>query len=507
MKRNKKAGLIIVIISFLLQVITLPTSPGIFYEPSHYYNLYLPNFGFNSEISILPTSFKTLAAEYSFKKVSLLLFQNDALALYRSLYLLSPILIFLAFILFFSMIPAFRKERVLLSSLLALTVDWPSIPLILGITAVYCIIKSMSKKNTSFKIVLILSFTSLALYWHSAHILFLMPIVFILIFIIIFNKKEYLYQQKLREVLNILSIILIISIITWVLIRETPLFSMAFKITYYLDFSVITKALFSKGSFLPVEYQYIFNFYIPSTYIDLIRYTAYLLTISIFLLYVLHDIYAKKYNKIFILALSFISGSIGFILLYYIATETIGPAPMFIFLIPFLLALCVNSIKKQSKRSKIGWGFIFIIIITFLIIIKSYNIYEYVTTSVGFSNDFERYSSSSLWITKNLPAGTRIISDANTIGYMAICYGKTNQFEHNTVYFSSIGLNIYDQLYKGIYQSDSKVIYNFDIYKKNLVFQSLEAWNKFKPLSPDIIQRNIFNIFYNNYGILLLSKQ
>lgn len=506
MKLSEKVSFIIILTSFLLKVITVPASPGDFYGPSHYYNLYLPDFGLGSEVSILPNSFKTLSAEYSFQKILLELFQGDVLILHRLLYILSPILIFFSFILFFGTISELRKNRVITSSLLTIICNWNNVALILGMSVLFSIVQNIYSKNSSLKIILILSFTSLALYWHSAHMLFFIICVFILIFIIFFNKKTYIFQKNFKETLNQFLMVFIISIITWIWIRETPLFSEIFKITYYFDPSVIVKALFSKGSFLPVEYQYIFNFYIPTSYLDFMRYTVYFLIFSVFSQYIIRNIYEKNYNNKLFLALSYMFGSIVFMLLYYIATETIGPAPILLILMPFLLMLCVHYIKIGSKRSKLGWMLLFFVLISSQIIMVSYSTYISASYSVEYSIGFERYYSPSLWITEHLPIATRLFSDANTLGYVAIWYGKNIWYENNLIFFSSIGLSIYDQLCKGIYNDNSIIIYNFELYKKNLVFESLTAWDKFKPLHPNIIEKNYLNVLYNDDVILVLTK-
>ena len=83
MEKSEKIALIVFIIFFSVNAISLPKSPGSFYEPSHFYNLFLPNFGVGSDVSILPNASNSLATQYSLNKVMLEFTQNDILYLYR----------------------------------------------------------------------------------------------------------------------------------------------------------------------------------------------------------------------------------------------------------------------------------------------------------------------------------------------------------------------------------------------------------------------------------------
>jgi hypothetical protein len=509
MKRNEKIASSILAISFLFNIITLPKSPGSFYVSSHYYNLYLPNFGLGSDVSILPHAFKTLLAQYSLFKVLLEILQEDIIILHQSLYFLSPILAFFAFVLFFSVIPDLKENRIMLSSLMCLVVSWSPISLILGMATLFCLTKSTLKASIPHVISWMLSFLALAFYWHSAHLVFLFPIIFLLLLQMHFQlRNKDLPKEKAPKIKsNTLIVFLVISLFVWVFIRETPIFSRLFVATYFLDPLIISKGLFGKGSFIPLDYQYIFDFYISVSVLDVMRYITYLLTYLAIIFYSIHTIMVQNHDRKWIWALSLLFGSVSFQFLYYIATATIGPAPIHIFLIPFLLGICMVKAKNKasSARIKLIYGILFVLIMSSLALSASYTIYKDTTTSMEFMEDFDKYYSSSMWVANKLYE-KNVLSDANTMGYMAIWCGKNKQYDIHPVYFHSIVLSTYDRLSKGTYNHAVNIIYNLDMYKKNLVFESLERWNKFKPLPPDIIQKNNLNILYNDGYILVLNK-
>lgn len=510
MKRSEKIGLSIFCIWFLVQIITLPKSPGTFYEPAHYYNLYLPNFGLGSDLSIQPFAFKTLLSQYSFLKVLLEIFQGDIITLHQFITFLSPFLGFLAFFLFFTFIPDFKDNKLVLSSLVCSGVSWPPIPLLLGMGTIFCLTRSILQANVSLVISWLLLFIGLAFYWHSAHMVFLFPIVFFLLFLIypkFLGCRASLQENAPRINLNKLLVFLVISIFVWVYIKETPIFSKLLGVTYFLDPLIMAEALFSKGSFIPLDYQYSFNFCMPLRILDALRYATFLLTYLAIIFYSIHTIKIKNHDGNLIWALSLLFGSIVFQALYLISTKTVAPAPVLIFLIPFVLGLCIIKTKHKSNSTgiKLIFGALFVSIIISLVLSQSYMVYKNSTTSMESIEDFDKYYPLSVWLATNM-YDKKIISDANTMGYVAIWYGKNKQHYTHPVYFESIGFKSYDLLYKGSYDHAINIIYNFDAYRKNLVFESLEGWNKYKPLSPDVIQKNSLDVLYNDGGILILSK-
>jgi len=507
MKRTEIVALSVLAISILFNILSFPKSPGNFYTPSHYYNLFLPNFGLGSDFSLLPTAFKTLLTQYYLFKIFLELFQDNIITLHRSFYLFSQLLTFLAFILFFSIVADFKRNRVLLSSLICLMISWSPISLLLGMSTLFCLTKSTSQKRISFVICWILLFITLSLYWHSAHMVFLFPILcflFLKLFFQILCDGCNLIEVEPKVSPNTLLVFLVISIFIWVYVRESSILSQVFKSTYFLDPSTIYHGIFDKGSFIPSDYQYEFKFYIPLRILDLLRYFVFLLTFVMITFYSLYSLWIKNYDLKLIWALSLLFGSIAFLLSYYIASGTLAPATILIFLIPYLLGLCMIGIKDNPRVVKMICLISFTSIIISLFLSQSAIVYKDITTSAEFSEEFDIYYPSSIWVATYL-GENELFSDANTIGYVAIWYGYARKYYIHPIHFYSVGLSTYDALYKGVYGHNINFIYNFNAYEKNLVFESLQSWNKFKSLSPNIL-KNHLSLLYNDGYIWVLSR-
>ena len=118
-KVSNKLGFILLFIAMGIQVVTMPTSPGNFYEPAHYYNLFLPNFGQNSDLGIIDY-FNTVSSMYSLDKIMLEIFGQNILFTHIMIKLLAPLFSFLAFYLFLGLLNPLKRNRVLVSGFLSL---------------------------------------------------------------------------------------------------------------------------------------------------------------------------------------------------------------------------------------------------------------------------------------------------------------------------------------------------------------------------------------------------
>lgn len=507
----KKLSYTMIVISTLLRIATIPQSIGYAYGPAHFYNLYLPNFGIGSEVSILPTAFRTLASAYTFLKVALVIF-DDPLLIYRVLYIVQPLLTFLAFYLFFGLfywVPKSEKCRILLSSILSLIVNWPSESylfgaLIVGMSSLFGVVNAIIKNvKSKFVILGLLAFLALSLYWHSAHVLF-----FILIFVILVT-----FKRCNTFILSLL--VFIISVVVWIYVRNPLLrggiISNLLNIENYINLTTIYLGLFSKGIFVPSEYLYDFKSIIPEILIDYIRYVTYIIIflVTIYALIILGRKQFIRRRVYFALLLS----TITFMLSYFIATRTIGPAPIVIFLFPYALYICISKgwfgslLNKTKLNNKTNfWKIIFIYILFSFAFSEFYYMYYDVRTNPKFSENFYDYYTSSVWISNHLTNNSKIISDAATQGYIAIWYGKYKYYKTIKIYYKCIGNQEYIALYNGLYNFRYILIYNIKLYEKNLALYSLEAWNKYKPLPPIIVQKNKLNIVYNDQRILIMMK-
>lgn len=495
MKRSEKIGILIIITIVLIRILRLPKAPGVSYGSIYYYNLYLPNFGYKMDIAITQTSFKTVMTYYSLLK-TLLEFLQNVLVLHQTLYVLTPILIFFSYVLFFSSIPSFKENRILLSSILPFLIPRgmiTSVGLMLGMTTLFFIVKSLDQETARFSVPWSVSFLALCLLWHTESMTFFLPLATLTLTLTLLKKQQYL---------NRVLLLTLISTISWVWLREAQIQNIFQNIFELIKnhFAFTTKALFAKGNFVPDSYAYVSHsiFQMHQIVIDWSRYMALLLSLLIVLGYCIKVVLSKEYNLKGILACSFLIGSISLMFIYFIATKTFGPRSFYTFLIPFVLGFLLSEIKKTNQaKTRMVSGFILLSFIIISFTLTGLQVTYKVINSIDMQEDFTTYYPPSMWITYKL-GEKRIISDASTIGYLAIWYGKSEQYKSTSVYFLSINVHTYVTLCKGTYNT-TPFIYNFDLYRKNLPFISLVAWNSFKPLSPDIIvKNNLLNVIYSN---------
>jgi len=532
MKKRDILGFLIFIISIVFRIIKLPINVGTFYTPIHYSNLFLPNFGLYSDVSMGPYGFKTMITNYSLLKIILEVFNSNILAVHQFIYIIGSIIVFFSFILFFSMFSDFKENRILLSSVLSFLIWWDSIALILEMSTLYFLIIYINKKNYFLAICCIICFISLSLYWHSAHILFLFPAILYLIFIYLFNEYLLGLKNKIpKYIVNMLFFLLIFSITIWIYIRESEAFTRIYDIVQIFDFSIFLHGLFSKGSFVPQIYQYKYHFFIAPYIIDIVRYISFIITYFSLFIYFIYAIYKKNIEKITnkeIFALSIFFGAILFQIFYFVTTKTIGPAPISVILIPFLLMICLTNIqlikkiddsqkhiKLERKFLKCSFQFnklikiflilIFIFIIGALLLTTIYVKYHNFEHTTEFNSNYIFYEQSAIFILENMDDNT-IISDANTLGYIGIQYAKTKKYVARKILFYCINYNIYDKLYTGNFYNDDYLLYNYGIFKKDSLLESWTAWDKYKPLNPEITQKNKLNLLFNNGEIWLLKK-
>ncbi|MEM4615937.1 MAG: hypothetical protein QXY19_02910 [Archaeoglobaceae archaeon] len=497
MSLESRLGILFLILSILIQLITLPTSPSSFYGPSHYYNLYLPNFGLSYEISILPHAAKTVLGMYGLHKVILTILNENVLLLHSAIHLLSPIFVFLSFYLFFTAIN-FKRKRTLMSGIFSIIFSWAPIALLLGMMCIFTVMN----KGTKYTLILLPSFLTLSLYWHSAHMLFFISMVFLLIYLIIVKVPA---KDNFSEEMRKMIFLLVISTFVWIWIRELYGAKNWKDLWLYFELEKIFRGLFLKGSFVPVEYQYADPITELSFFIDYFRYIVYVVVIMSILFYSLSSLWGKKLEQ-YGLGLPLLCGAATFILLYYISTEIFGPAPIMVFLIPYFLAMTLNKIELglNTKKYRLLLA-LFLTMICFLAISCFYYKYVDLKTASEFNQNFEVFKPPIHWLSEHKDE-CYLLSDADTMGYMAIWYGKDTLYNRSKIYYSSIGNYQYDRLFKGLYDDNYVVIYNYELYIKNLVFRSLQSWNKYKPLNSSIALKNDLGIIYNSNKIWILEK-
>ncbi|MFA4669681.1 hypothetical protein QDY65_03855 [Pyrococcus kukulkanii] len=513
MNSTKKMGLMILIFSFIMRVITLPQSIGYAYGPAHFYNLYLPNLGVESAISILPNYFRTLLTGYIYLKVMLELF-GDPLLVYRILYIVQPLLTFSGYLLFFSLIPQFKKPRFIFASILSLIIYWPSEQylvgaLVLGMTALFGILS----QNTNLILIGYLSLVSVSLYWHSASVLFA---VFLFSFLLI----RYLDRHSKRDMFQLLMVSLI-SVWIWVYVRghyQKRVFELflgsLLNITEYFNVNYLKVALFSKGIVAPPEFVYD-KYGQVGAILNYIKYVGYInIILIIFLIIFVYPLltlsnkivqyYIMSLNKqLMLLAVSLILGAIIHTILSFLVLKTIGSIVFIVFLFPYTIAYMWKTYSITKRKFYIG---VLIYLLFSIGLPEAYSTYYVeIKTNPRFNERFELYNTYSMWIGKHFNNGSYLISDAATIGYISIWFGKDKLYKQSEIHFKSFDNNDYISIRNGKWNKHHFVIYNFKLYIQNLPFYSLQAWNLYKPIPPEEILKNPLNKLYDSKNLWILQ--
>jgi len=491
-------GVLILMVSIITSTFPLPSAPGRGYEIFHYYNLFLPSFGNNMKITPIPQAYKTLTTHYILKKILLeIVTDNDVLLLHRLINDLDPaknpfkvILIFLSYVLFFRTLKIKTDQSIFSASILAISNVSVGIPLILGMTAFYGFLEGINRKKL---LIGAISFVTLTLYWHSAHVLFLVMITAALIFKI---ARTPSYKQYY-------------SILTWILIVISTFVWLWHRNRIPIEVSSITwqyikLGLFSKGKFAPKAYVYSWNKNLSTlgTILDLCRYISYLI---IMLLLLITAIFTSKKGEENEFTLPFIFGNLFYSFLYFIATKTFAVAGFIWILYPYIIS--VYLVKKKIINKKLFFYIMILIIFvsgTFIAQGFYQQILDY--SHPEFSQNFELFGPPVFWLCSSSKEAN-LIADSSTIGYIALWYGKEKLYKYCKFHFASIGTTTYEALLKRTYVGREIFIYNFEIYKENLIFESLEAWDIFKPLPPEIVINSDFNIVFNSQALWICAER
>jgi len=506
MNTTQKLGLLLLVFALDIRLLTLPSAIGYTYAPAHFYNLYLPNLGVHSPTAILPGAFKTLPADYSFLKILIDVFRNPLLV-YKLLYVLQPLLVFFSYYIFFKLVPHINESRFFLASLFSIFVYWPSEQYLVGslILGMISIVGIMSGKK-KFHVLGYISLITVSLYWHSASVLFG---VFLFSLLLI----RYLMVPTKTDIFNLLIVSLILMMV-WLYVRGHyqqhvfySLFSSLFNIFKYVNIKYLKMALFSKGIVAPPTFVYT-RYTTIIKILNYMRYTGYGMVFIVVLLCPLIVYRCNKYGRalklLAILSLSFVFGTIAHTILSFLTLMTIGPIVFIVFLFPFAVACLM--LQYKMTRNKL---YVFIVGYLLLTIGVSQAYYAYhidIEMNPRFNENFEMYKIYALWIGEYAPRHGCFISDSATIGYIAIWFGRYKLYVSTLVHFESLDNTNYAELYNGLWGRQCFLIYNFDLYLRHLPFYSLQAWNRYEPLSPEgLLLKNSLNKIYDSNIIWILS--
>ena len=189
--------------------------------------------------------------------------------------------------------------------------------------------------------------------------------------------------------------------------------------------------------------------------------------------------------------------------MYLIAAGIAGPAAILIFLIPFFLIYLLKNCRQTKRPLLIR---LTILIISLALLATSfYSVFTSYMVNPQYSERFQTYEAPAFWLSNHVQNGGRVLSDCDTLGYIALWYGKERLYEMSVLSFVSIGNFTYDALSKGEYKSPDIFVYNFNLFSQHRLFESLQSWNKFEPLPPDIATKNELDVVYNTGGIWILQ--
>ena len=108
---------------------------------------------------------------------------------------------------------------------------------------------SAVNEKRRYSVILIPTFVALTLYWHTAHILFFVNILTILVFVGLFRSKILSRSYMFK-----IFIVVCTSVIAWLFVRNSSMLS-SYALSS-LDYSTLFTALFSKGSYISSQYAF-----------------------------------------------------------------------------------------------------------------------------------------------------------------------------------------------------------------------------------------------------------
>lgn len=351
----------------------------------------------------------------------------------------------------------------------------------------------------------IICWTALGLFWHTAHVMALMIIIYYIIFSLIFKKNNSLTGIRGGYGRNLFIIYIILFISTWIYVRDTTFINSILLSNYSVDIS----SLFLKGSSASL---YSYKSYLPIEFIDYIRYFGYIIGYTTMAYMSLYLIRKRKISiippwiKIGLLTLLFADAS--FQLLYFFPTGTLGPRIFVLYSVPFII-ICLYSIYKYINKLSIKIVINLIVcVLVFCITTTSlmgYASYYFESDQKNISID--EYDNSFNWIEDNLD-NIIILSDSHTTGHFSIFYYLKHSNDCDNISTSTYTTTEYEDITHGTFklENGSIGIVNVMIYERHLSLNSLERWNNYEPFSPSrMISSTDVNLIYSCNNILILK--
>jgi hypothetical protein len=482
-------------------------------------NAYLPDLGFDSKLATV-NSRPVIAYVVLINVISTTL-DTGPLATSHIMGLLSVLFVILSYLLLLRVLPGGNKAKMAVLGIFPIFyIAWNALGLlsgyvlgptmILSFSALFCVLYQHRYKSQNYIaifLVLLISLGALGVFWHS---FFTATFLLIVSFIAVTAIPRILRKEKLVVNWYLVALIMAVFIVTWLSLRGSQLASILQNLHLSFDFA----SLFAKGSFVG---EYGFKYAFPVAYVDEVRYAAYILiyvTMGLVAINYFRRVFKKdsvmssEVSLTYSLVLTFLISDIVFILLYFMATRTVGLTILVTFAYPFMLIYLNSSVGQQSSFvSKLNFKkFLTAFLVIAFILTSASSLYSYIKEDPARNLNEEMYKSSFFWIDKHSAAEWVVLSDAMTSGQYQLLYAYYNIFEHQRIAMSFITYSQYESVMNLTYKNppNSLLALNTKLYEEHLIFGTLQAWNRFEPIYPECISENPqLSIIYNDGRILL----
>lgn len=503
------------LLSIILSTIAIATfsfmqqSIGGTYLPFTMSNMLLPNLGINSYFYVDST---TIIAYVALMKILYLVLGTDVLMLARISGICSFIAIIFSYNLLASVLPGDPKVKVFVLNLYALL--WLGLDIsiingyVFGFTIPLCFVilffllsKYTQKNYIPMFLIAFISWISLGFFWHTLHTL---TLILICSYLLIIPNLSNITVNENKIKWNLLALIIIIYIFTWFSLRDSTV-SQIFN--QNIEFNL--NSIFGKGSFAG-DYTYVSL--IPYHYIDLIRYFAYLILYTIMgaisIKSLVTIIKKKEFIRDHTLVVFLLISDLLFQSIYFFATGTMSPRILLLLSYPLMLILIMSkSISDSNYICSTIRIFVSLFLVLSLMITAMPGLYSYIVEQPETNLNMDIYNSNFYWIMDHSNT-INLTSDSNTLGNYILLYSNSGLYNTKKIYFESIGYGKYKCIIESDFKTnnDNLLLTNIVLHKKHIKFSSLEAWNKFEPLSEfQISQNKNLNLVYND-GRILISK-
>lgn len=510
MNRIKKYTLFYFITVTALAFSLRSHSLGGAYQPSIVSNIFLPDLGINSYISVNPIS---TIGYVSLMKIFYLVVGTDIVMSTNIAGIYSIFAIIFSYQLFLSVLPGDTNVKKFIGYIYPLLLIGLDTSILRGyvfsFTIPLCFVilffllnKNTQRNYTSMFLIALISWISLGLFWHTLFTLTFILICFYLIFPYIFNPME----NKTKIKWNLFILVVVTFIFIWYSLRESTLYNLVANQHIEINFL----SLFNKGS-LASEYGY--QSIVPVYYIDFIRYLGYLLIYIIMGVFSLNALLKTTLSKEFVgdsvLIVVFLLSDLLFQIIYFCATKSISPRVLILLSYPLMLIIILSKSKpEQDILSNIKLKYIIATFLIFSLFITSMSgLYEYAVEKPEKRLDANIYNDNFYWVMTH--SNTKyLFSDTHTIGHYQILYSNSEFYSRDKLFYKCLDYRKYKSIVDSEFKldKDDVLLINTELYKKHLIFGSLEAWSEYEPLNKTHISQNKnLNLLYDD-GRIVMAK-